>query len=165
MGGSRTARRSTGRAGIVFSLIALLAGCYTLQPVSGVAPPGTRVAYDINDVGRVALGGAVGPEIGMIEGRLVSTENNESVLAVTSVKYLRGGQQIWSGERVAISKDYVSNSYIRRYSKGRTAVLAATIVGGVVYLAVSQDLLGLGKGEPPVIPPDSTPSFGGRRPR
>jgi len=54
------------------TLGALLAGCYTLQPAGGVVPSvGTQVAFDVNDVGRLALGGSMGPEIGQIEGRVV----------------------------------------------------------------------------------------------
>src|SRR5262245_20986479 len=113
MGGSRTMRRSIHRIGTVGCLSVLLAGCYTLQPASGVAPLGAIVAFDINDVGRVALGGAVGPEIGTIEGRLLNTADGEYTVAVKSVKYLRGGTQVWSGEPVAIKKDFVGNSYIR----------------------------------------------------
>ena len=38
----------------------LAAGCYSLQPVRGAAPVvGTTVAFDVNDAGRVALGGQI----------------------------------------------------------------------------------------------------------
>jgi hypothetical protein len=32
---------------------------------------GEKVAFDVNDAGRVALGGSLGPEIAQIEGRVV----------------------------------------------------------------------------------------------
>ena len=80
---------------------------------------GTRIAVDVTDVGRVALGGTIGPEIGTVEGTLVAVENGEYVIAVTQVQYLRGGYQTWSGERVTIKKEYVGRTYERRFHKGR----------------------------------------------
>jgi hypothetical protein len=48
-------------------------GCYTLEPTSAAAPAqGTRLAFAINDVGRVALGGVMGPELRRVEGSLQS---------------------------------------------------------------------------------------------
>ena len=46
-----------------------LVGCYSLQPTRGATPTvGETVAFDVNDSGRAALGGSMGPEIGQIEG-------------------------------------------------------------------------------------------------
>src|SRR6187401_2195337 len=65
---------------------ALLAGCYTLQPSRGATPqPGKIIGLDINDAGRVALSGSMGPEIGQIEGRLVSRDSAEYVVGVTTL--------------------------------------------------------------------------------
>ena len=143
----------------------LLAGCYTLQPVMGPAPEaGTRLAFDVNDAGRVALGGTVGPEVGQIEGHLVSQENGDYVLAVSAIRFLRGGEQIWTGEKVRIKKEYVGRTYERRFHKGRTVALGAVVVGGLFAIAVSQDLFGLGHAAIPINPPDTNPDFRGRRP-
>lgn len=152
------------RAGWAGGLIALLAGCYTMRPASGVTPLGTRVAYDITDIGRLALGGAIGPEIGAIEGRLVSSDSSEFTVAVSGVRYLRGGQQAWMGERVVLKSDYVSNKYELHYSNGKTIALSATVIGGVAAFVISRDLFGFGKGEPPGTPPDTGIAFGSRRP-
>ena len=107
-----------------------------MQPAVRVPELGTVVALDINDAGRVALGGMIGPEIGQIEGRLISSENGEYLVAVTSVRYLRGGEQIWAGERVRVSKDYVWNTYERKFNKGRTIVLGATVAAGIAAIAL-----------------------------
>jgi hypothetical protein len=132
-------------------------GCYTLQPIGGSTPDvGQRLALDINDQGRMALGGSIGPEIGAIEGRLVSQENGEFLLAVSHVRFLRGGEQTWTGERVSIKRDFVGTAYERRFHKGRTALLSAVIVAGVVAVAASQDLFGFGQ-DPRTDPPDDPP--------
>jgi hypothetical protein len=145
----------------------LVTGCYVLQPVTstGPTPPvGTKVALDVNDVGRVALGGSIGPEIGRIEGRLLSQENGEYVVAVSLVQFLRGGEQTWTGEQVRIKKEYVGTTYERRFHKGRTIALSTAIAGGLLAVAISQDLFGLGHASIPIVPPDSNPEFRPRRP-
>ena len=137
--------------------VVLLAGCYTLQPVMGPGPEvGTKLAFDVTDVGRVALGGTVGPEVGQIEGQLVNQENGEYVLAVTAVRFLRGGEQVWAGEKVRIKKEYVGTTYERRFHKGRTVALSTVLVGGLYAIAVSQDLFGLGSAAIPITPPETT---------
>jgi len=130
--------------------LALLTGCYTLEPVSRTTPAlGERVALDINDAGRVALGGSMGPEIGQLEGTLIQRDNGDYLLGVTSVTLLRGGAQVWKGEQVHIKPEYVSQMYERKLSKPRTIALTAAGVAGAALIA-SQGLLGSGaKDQPP----------------
>jgi hypothetical protein len=133
----------------------LVAGCYSLQPVRGTPPVGAQVAFDVNDAGRVALGGQIGPEIGQIEGRLLRRDSGEYALAVSAVRMLRGGEQVWSGETVRLRPEHLGNAYERRFSKGRTVVLGLALVGGVVAFAVTRDLFGLGS-DPEIRPPRDT---------
>ena len=131
---------------------ALLSGCYTLDPTGGVAPEiGQEIGLDINDVGRVGLGGAMGPEIAQVEGRLVSRENAEYVVAVRAVHFLRGGEQAWTGEPVHIKSEYVTSISERHFSKGRTIALSAVGVASVVFL-LTRSIIGGGT-EDPVTPP------------
>lgn len=132
----------------------LLVGCYTLQPIRSAKPvAGTRVALDINDAGRVALGGSMGPEIAQVEGRLLESSNGDYHIAVSAVRLLRGSEQIWTGEEVRISSDYIGTTYERRFSRGRTIALSAVTVGALTAFALSRDLIGSGSiKRPPVIP-------------
>ena len=115
--------------------VALLAGCYTLQPARGTVPDvGMHMALDVNDAGRLALGGSMGPEISQIEGQLVSREAGEYLVAVSGIRMLRGGEQSWSGEKVRIKSEYVSSVYQRRFSMGRTLALGAVGAGAVAFL-------------------------------
>jgi hypothetical protein len=117
-------------------------GCYSLEPIRGSSPtPGTRIALDVNDAGRVALGGSMGPEIDRVEGRLIERTNGEYLLGVTSVSLLRGGVQTWNGEQVVLKPEFVSTVYERRFDKARSGLFAAAVVGGVVAIA-STNLLG-----------------------
>jgi hypothetical protein len=136
------------------ALSALTMGCYTLQPMVGVTPElGVRVAFNINDAGRVGLGGAMGPEIDQIEGRLMERSPEEYLVAVEGVRLLRGGYQVWKGERVRVSSSFVSTSYVRRFSKTRSAILGTVIAGGFLAFMASRGLIGLGD---PSDPPTDT---------
>ena len=133
----------------------LVAGCYTLEPTARATPDvGTRVAFDVNDQGRVALGGSMGPEIDQIEGRLVQRDTSEYVVAVTAVHLLRGGEQIWTGEQVHIKSAYVNQMYARQFSSGRTIALSALGVAAV-GLFVSRSLSPGGNPVAPIDQPDS----------
>lgn len=135
-----------------------MAGCYVLQPAAGGAglEPGALMALEVNDVGRLALGGQMGPEIVSIEGRLVSAQADEYEVAVKSVKLIQGGNQLWSGEKVRIKKEYVAHTYERKFSKSQTIALGAVVVAAVYAVAVKQNLFGLGKGDPDPPACDST---------
>jgi hypothetical protein len=146
---------------IVGALAGLFAvtGCYVYTPITtGATPqPGQSVAMDITDAGRVALGGSIGPEVAQIEGRVIHNEAESYELAVSTVHLLRGGEQVWQGERVSIRKEFVTRTYQKQLSKGRTAIAGA---GGVAVVAwfVTKKIIGSvtgDEGKPPVDPPDS----------
>jgi hypothetical protein len=142
---------------------ALLVGCYTLQPTGGVAPePGTRVAFDVNDIGRVALGGSMGPEIAQIEGRLIEKTAEEYVIAVSAVRLLRGGEQVWSGERVRLRFEHVGPAYERRFSTGRTVTFSAVTVASITAFLITRNLIVSGPGDGTITPPDTGVSLRGR---
>ncbi len=131
---------------------ALLLGCYTFRPVVEPLAPGAEVAFDVNDAGRVALGGVMGPEIARIEGRLLERGADDYVVAVSAVRLLRGGEQIWSGEPVRVRADHIGPAQERRFSRGRTAALGAGVLGGLALVVITRTLIGGGTedGNPPV---------------
>ena len=147
MAGSRSQRltRTTG----VAAFGALLMGCYTTRPIGGVNPStGTKVAFDLNDAGRVALGPMMGPELARIEGEIVGQDAGDYLVAVDELTMLRGGTQVWRGEQVRVKPGYVSATYQRRFSMSRTVLLGAVAAGGIAYL-VTRSLNGSGQTEPP----------------
>ena len=148
---------------VAVASVLILAGCYTLRPVGSALPdPGTEVAFDITDAGRVALGGSMGPEIAQVQGRLLGRDGGEYLVAVSSVRLLRGGQQVWRGEQVRIRPEYVGSTYERRLSPTRSVALGAVAVGGLVAFFISRDLFGLGSGDPGKQPTDTAQTRIGR---
>jgi len=138
-------------------------GCYTLQPSLGATPElGTVVAFDVNDAGRFALGGQMGPEIGQVEGRLVSRDSGEYLVAVSSVHFIRGGDQVWTGEKVLIKSEYITGSYQRKFDAPRSVVFAAIGVGAAAYF-VTRSLFGFGVEDPVTSPHDTVATHRGPR--
>lgn len=111
--------------------------------------PGTRVALDITDVGRVELGGQVGPGVAQIEGLLIGREDGDYVLNVRAIKLLRGDTQVWNGERLRVRPEHVATVYERRLSAGRSVTLGVVAIGGFTAFLLSRDLLGLGREQSP----------------
>jgi hypothetical protein len=144
------------RSASIVAALVLLTGCYTLQPVRGTPQLGTQLAFDVNDAGRVALGGSMGPEIGQIEGTLIQRDNGEYLLGVTSVSLLRGGVQTWKGEQVRIKPEYVGNAYTRQFDKTRTVLLTTAIIGGTaLVIGSATNLLGSSDETPDRTPHDT----------
>ncbi len=147
----------------------LTTSCYNLQPVSVAVPePGTRISFAINDVGRVALGGSMGPELRRVEGSFQSKAGDDYLVNVSGVELLQGGYQTWAGESVRINSSYVSAVYEKTFSKSKTALVVGGMTVAAVLLASKgvQSFLGPGE-EPPVdtfltrrgrIPPSLGPS-------
>ena len=119
---------------------------------------GERMAFDISDLGRVYLGGLVGPEIDQIEGRLLEAPNGGFDIGVIAVKNLRGDVQVWSGEKLHLEKDHVARVYERKFSRGRTAVRSLIAVAGVIAV-FGKDLGVVGGANKPVPPIDTFPTF------
>jgi hypothetical protein len=109
---------------------------------------------DINDAGRVALGGSMGPEISQVEGRLLQRTPSDYLVSVSAIHLVRGGEQTWSGEQVHIKPEYVSSMYERRFSRGRSVALT-TVAVAVVGSVAAHVILSTGPTDQPVLPTDT----------
>ena len=135
------------RAYALAFLLGVSSGCYVYPPVVTTPSPGVELRLDLNDRGRVALGKQIGPSAVNVEGVLQTRPDTAYVLDVTSVTYMRGQTNKWSGEPVTVSKDFVANTTQRTLSKSRTWLTTAAIVGVAAVLIASRGLNGSG-GEP-----------------
>ncbi len=129
---------------VVAIILVSLAGCYGYAAPRGPEPEvGINVALDINDAGRAALGGQMGPDIATVQGQLIDRDSAGYLLSVSAVRLRMGGEQIWNGEQVRIRDDHVWNRAERRFSWGRTVAFGGVGVGGILGL-----LAALGAFEP-----------------
>jgi len=130
---------------LVGMAVLVLAGCYTLKPAGGVTPEvGTKVAFAVNDAGRVALGGSMGPEVAQVEGQLLEMDSANYLVAVSGIRTIRGDEQVWSGEQVRLKPEHVAYTYKRKFSAGRSIGLGVVTVGGFAALLATRSLLGFG---------------------
>lgn len=147
--------RSTSRRIVVAVTLLVSTGCYTMQPVSEQPfPLGITVELVINDAGRAALRPMMGPEVAKVQGRLVQKDSVGYTLAVTQLGLLRDGTQVWSGERVSIKSEYVNSVAERRFSRARTAVVTAAVLG-VVAIVFTQSIKGSVFGDDGKVPSDT----------
>ena len=147
--------RSTSRRIVVAVTLLVSTGCYTMQPVSEQPfPLGITVELVINDAGRAALRSMMGPEVAKVQGRLVQKDSTGYMVAVTQLGLLRDGTQVWSGERVSIKSEYVNSVTERRFSRARTAVVTAAVLG-VVAIVFTQSIKGSLFGDDGKVPSDT----------
>lgn len=133
---------------------AVLPACYHYVPLQSDPAPGIGVEVELNDLGRVDMQNAVGPEAGTIQGVIESRSDTGFVVSVTQVTGEYGGITKWGGERVAIRPEYVRSMRERQFSTSRTVIASVAAGGAVVVFALTRSLLGFG-GKP------STPPGGG----
>ena len=140
----RVAGRTIARAS-VSSLAAIgivcvsvsLTGCYTyVQRPIAEAAPNTRVAAEISDAGRIALGDQMGSEVARIEGDVVQKSDSTVHVMVSEVRYLNGTANKWEGQEVTLRPQDIKTFSQRTYSK-QQSVIMAIVIGGAIALAIA----------------------------
>lgn len=146
------------RAAVLTFTLGVAQGCYTYTPIVGRADPGATLVLSLNDRGRTEMGEAIGASAAQVEGVLRSENDSVFVLNVSSVKYLNGQSNAWSGEALSIGKTNVSSLREREFSRGRTMIAAGGSVGAILLFALTRSLTGNApppfEGDPPDPPVD-----------
>jgi hypothetical protein len=142
-----------GWSALLLAALSPLAGCYATRPVTTAPAPGTTLLLDLSDRGRVALGDRIGPSAATIEGVLQSPGDTLYQLRVSSVTYLNGQNNRWSGESLAVPVSLVSRARYREFSRSRTAAIGVGIAAALVTLFTQTNFLGGGGVEKVPNPP------------
>ncbi len=110
-----------------------LGGCYTYTVYAHDRPlAGSIIEVTLNDRGRVAMEPHMGPEVLSAEGRVLQASDSTFVLAVTRVVHLDRAVQRWGAEQVAFRLEHARQLRERRFSSGRTVLLAGSFTASVV---------------------------------
>ena len=127
----------------------LAQGCYVYTPVITTPAPSAYISLEISDR-------LIGPAATRVEGVLQSETDSLYAVNVASVGYLNGQSNRWSGEPLAVRKEFIAHVSERRFSRSRTALATSSLIGGILLFALSRGLLGSGTtpgepkpGEPP----------------
>lgn len=122
-------------------------GCYINTPIVAVPAPGQTLDLELNDRGRVGLGGNIGPAATSVEGMLQSQTDSAYMIRVASVGYVNGQSNKWNGEPLTIQKDFVKDVSQRTFSRGRSLLATGILTAVVLAFAVSRNLLGAGNAD------------------
>jgi hypothetical protein len=146
----RSWRRWTALA---LASVAPVVGCYTTQSVTSAPEPGTTVLLDLNDRGRVQLGDRIGPSVSRIEGVVQERSDTAYMLRISSVAYLNGQSNKWSGEPFTVPAGLVSVAQQRQFSRSRTISVGAGIAAAIITLFMKTNFLGSGTNQKEGLPP------------
>jgi hypothetical protein len=147
----RSWRRWTALA---LASVSPLSGCYSTHPVVSAPEPGTTVLLDLTDRGRVQLGDRIGPSASRIEGVVQVRSDTAYMVRISSVQYLNGQSNKWSGEPFTVPAALVSVVQERQFSRSRTISVGAGIAAAIVTLFLKTNFLGSGNnGKDPIPPP------------
>lgn len=140
---AQIARR--GKVALMAAAVLLSNGCYTYAAVPTTQPLVEQmVEFRITDAGRTELTRQMGPGTLTVEGRVVRQDENGWTLRVYRHIDIRGQSTTWSGEVVELSRTAVELVTRRDFDRGRSAIAAAAIAGGLTLFVLSRSLLGGG---------------------
>jgi hypothetical protein len=124
------------------STLALQWGCYAYLPIQ-TSPPAanSRAAVTLSDRGRLMLADRLGTDVVRVDGIVVAHDSTGVTMLVNSVRDVRGGSSLWTGERVQIPAEAILGYQQRELSKRKSFLLAGAIAAVLlVTLGVSLDL-------------------------
>ncbi len=130
-------------------LLVVQTGCHTLRPMQESVPaPRQSVAIELNDRGRVLVGGQMGESVLRVHGTLVASSDSEVTLSVARTELMQGSSVVWTGETVRIPREGIRGFRIREFSRGRTAIMTVAVVTGLVVIGGLLTLAVGGSGRP-----------------
>jgi hypothetical protein len=132
------------RACVLGFLAGVTTGCYVYTPVASPPVPGEQLLLSLNDQGRVGLGQSIGSAASQVGGVLQPATDSAYSLKVVSVSYLNGQRNKWSGEPLVVSRGFVREVKLRQFSKSRSFLATAAVVGGSLLFIATRSILGGG---------------------
>jgi len=90
------------------------------------------VRLTLTDSGSRVLGGRLGDRPEAVTGILAADSAGLYVVRTTAVSYRSGDATDWRGELIALPKPLVAEVSVRQFSVGRTALLAAGMLVGII---------------------------------
>lgn len=136
----------------LLTILPVVGGCYTYsyhapdRPVQGMA-----IEVTLNDLGRLRMEPHIGAEVLRVEGFVASVVDSTFTIRVQKVTGIDRQQTRWSLEPVAFQLAYVREMRERRFSPGKTAILAGGFTASIVAFIATRSLIagGFGDRNPP----------------
>lgn len=125
------------RARFAVAFSTLLTGCHSYAPLTTPTPlPGTYVAATLTESGSAQVSSHLGPDAGVVRGRLLDDGQQGMTLSVQSVGLRRGDDLVWRGEAVTLPHASIARVERRRLAKGRSLLLL--VAGATAFVALSR---------------------------
>ncbi|HTI06091.1 MAG TPA: hypothetical protein VL549_12285 [Gemmatimonadales bacterium] len=125
--------------------IPLVAACYLQSPLMSPTPaPDMRIVAQVTDTGVLEMGQAIGPGATEVEGVVANADATAWDLRMLRVDYRGGSSVLWKGELVHFPRSALSQATERRFSRGRSWVLAGVITSTALLAARFLGFLGGG---------------------
>lgn len=143
--------RATGAA------LALAAtACATYRPAVAPLAAAQNVRIQLTEDGTAALDGAIGKNVGTIDGEVTKASADTIWLTIASLRQRDGNVLFSQGTNVAVAKAHVATTAVRGISRTRSLLVAAAtaVAAGAIVASVKGGGGGVGSGGPP---PGSAP--------
>jgi hypothetical protein len=112
------------------ALLLLISGCFSYAPYEQPAPkPGDHVTADLTPAGSEHMARWVGPDVGSVNGEVLSADGGDMLLSVRSTTNYRDITTSWQGEQVRIPLGDVDRMLTKKFSIGRTLLATGAAVG------------------------------------
>ena len=123
----------------------LLAACYTQSALPGPIPaPEMRIVAQVTDTGVLAMGNAIGPQATEVEGIVAGADATSWDLRMLRVEYRNGQSVTWNKELVRFPRSALSQASERRFSKGRSWIMAGLLTSTAFLAARFLGVIGGG---------------------
>src|SRR2546430_10077406 len=133
-----------------------LAACFTQAPLAGLVPvTETRIGALVTDSCVLAMSNAIGPSATEVEGIVAGADATSWDLRLLRVEYRNGQSVPWNRELVRFPRSALSQATERRFSKGRSWIMAALLTSTAFLAARFLGVFGGGENtEKPPPPPN-----------
>lgn len=139
---------------LAFAPLFLLAACYMQSPLATPVPlPDQRIVAQVTDTGAVAMGNALGPGAREVEGIVAGADAASWDVRLLRVDYRGGSSVRWNGEVVRFPRAALSQATERRFSRGRSWLIAGLITSSALLAARFLGVIGGGGGDGGTEPP------------
>jgi len=129
----------------VLASACLLAACYTQALLPTPIPaPDTRIVAEVTDTGVLAMSNAIGPGATEVEGIVAGADATSWDLRMLRVDYRNGMSVPWNRELVRFPRSALSQATERRFSKGRSWIMAGLLTSTAFLAARFLGVLGGG---------------------
>jgi len=134
--------------------VCLVAACFTQTPLATPIPaPETRIVAMVTDTGVLAMGNAIGSGATEVEGIVAGADATSWDLRLLRVDYRTGQSVTWNRELVHFPRSTLSQATERRFSRGRSWIVAGLLTSTAFLAARFLGVFGGGENTEKQPPP------------